>query len=181
MKWLNRSTGDLSGRAVGCMVDLMVPSRLHLAWIMVNQTRTPIFAVMRTEVINGKLWLDCIDLQQCAIVQSTKWQRVNRQIVRLPSKTLRDRGHSGSSTQCQERSCSFRSNVLWSMRADLNQLSLWRMFGSATPIWASGSKGERDESMSHTNAVHAGTRLSGAIGRCGADCSANISGRPGRL
>jgi len=61
MKWLRRSTGELSGRAVGCMVDLMVPSRLHLAWIMVNQTRTPIFAVMRTEVINGKLWLDCIE------------------------------------------------------------------------------------------------------------------------
>ena len=41
MKSPRRSTRGLFGRAVGSMVDLMVPSRLHLAWIVVNQTTTP--------------------------------------------------------------------------------------------------------------------------------------------
>src|SRR5215471_17104984 len=49
------------------------------------------------------------------------------------------------------------------------------------PLWAPGSKGERDETRSRTDTVHARTRLSGVIGRRGPDRSAKPPGRPRRL
>ena len=60
MKWSRRQPEGQIRR--GHVVSGMLPSRLHLGMDRGQPDQdTNIFAVMCTEVINGKLWLDCID------------------------------------------------------------------------------------------------------------------------